>query len=55
VQGNVDLDPELVERLNLVEQPGFEPEPLQRRDYQVLAVTGLLLPVALLAITWLAF
>lgn len=46
------LDPELLERLELVEEPDYEGESLTTGDYVLLVGAGLLLPFILMIIGW---
>jgi hypothetical protein len=46
------LDPELARRIKLVEDPAYEGEPLNGKDYTALIVIGIVLPFLLMAWGW---
>ncbi len=46
------LDPELVRRIELVEDPTYEGEPLTGKDYWGLVIVGLIIPFALMLWGW---
>ena len=48
-----ELDPELVKRLELVEDPTYEGEPLNTMDYSGLILVGLILPAVLMVWGWI--
>jgi len=47
------LDSKLVKRIELVEDPAYEGEPLNSKDYIALVVVGLVLPFFLMAWGWM--
>ncbi len=46
------LDPELARRIDLVENPAYEGEPLNKMDYTGLVVVGIILPLLLMVYGW---
>lgn len=48
-----ELDPELLNRLKLVEDPTYEGESLNTMDYLALILVGLILPFALMVWGWI--
>jgi len=46
------LDSKLVKRIELVEDPAYEGEPLNGKDYTALIIVGLILPFLLMAWGW---
>jgi hypothetical protein len=47
------LDPELERRIGLVEDPAYEGEPLNSKDYIGLIVVGIIIPFVLMLWGWL--
>ncbi len=47
------LDPKLLERIELVDDPAYEGEPLTGKDYMALVVVGLLAPFLLMIWGWM--
>lgn len=50
---NKTLDPELIRRLELVEHPDYEGEPLTKGDYLLLSFAGIIFPFILMIWGWL--
>lgn len=46
------LDPELTRRIGLVEDPAYEGEPLNSKDYTSLVVVGVIIPFLLMVSGW---
>ena len=46
------LDRHLLKRIELVEDPAYEGEPLNTKDYTALVVVGLILPFLLMLWGW---
>ncbi|SDO54447.1 hypothetical protein [Desulforhopalus singaporensis] len=46
------LDPDLARRLKLVENPDYEGEPLTKKDYTLLVLAGIILPLLLMVWGW---
>lgn len=46
------LDPELIRRIELVEDPAYEGQPLNPKDYIALGVVGIVLPFLLMVWGW---
>jgi hypothetical protein len=46
------MDPELVRRIELVEDPAYEGEPLNSKDYAALVVVGIIIPFLLMVWGW---
>ena len=46
------LDPELVRRIELVEDPAYEGESLNKMDYIALVVVGIIIPFILMLWGW---
>ena len=46
--GEEQLDPELVKRIKLVENPDYEGDPLTGMDYVLLFLVGLIIPAILM-------
>ncbi len=53
-QERVELEALLAERLKLAEDPSYEGEVLSRGDHLVLFTVGIIVPVILLIIGWVA-
>jgi len=53
-QERVELEALLAERLKLAEDPSYEGEVLSRGDHLVLFTGGIIVPVILLIIGWVA-
>lgn len=49
---NEPLDQELLKRIKLVTDPSYEGEPLNRMDYTLLFIVGLLIPLILMIWGW---
>ena len=47
------LDPELLRRIDLVEDPAYEGEPLTKMDYTALVVVGIIIPFLLMVGGWI--
>lgn len=47
------LDSELIRRIELVEQPDYEGEPLSRGDYFLLTFVGVIFPFIFMGYGWL--
>ncbi|MCF8067365.1 MAG: hypothetical protein K9L30_02145 [Desulfobacterales bacterium] len=47
-----NLDPELVKRIELVEDPTYEGESLNSKDYWGLIIVGLIIPFLLMLWGW---
>ena len=46
------LDPELLRRIELVEDPAYEGEPLNKMDYTALVIVGIVIPFILMVYGW---
>lgn len=47
------LDPELLRRIDLVEDPTYEGEPLTKTDYTALVIVGIVIPFILMVGGWI--
>lgn len=47
------LDPELLRRIDLVEDPAYEGEPLTKMDYTALIIVGIIIPFLLMVGGWI--
>lgn len=47
-----ELDPELTRRIGLVEDPAYEGEALNSKDYANLVVAGIIIPFILMVWGW---
>jgi len=50
---NKELDPELLRRIDLVEDPTYEGEPLTKTDYTALVIVGIVIPFILMVGGWI--
>ncbi len=46
------LDPELLRRIELVEDPAYEGESLNKMDYTALVIVGIVIPLLLMVYGW---
>ena len=46
------LDPELAKRIGLVEDPAYEGQPLNSKDYIALVIVGIVIPFILMVWGW---
>ncbi len=46
------LDPELLRRIKLVEDPAYEGQPLNNKDYAALVIVGIIIPFLLMVWGW---
>lgn len=46
------LDPELLRRIELVEDPAYEGESLNKMDYTALIIVGIIMPFLLMVYGW---
>lgn len=47
-----ELEPELAKRLDLVNDPAYEGEPLRAMDYFLLVAVGVIIPIILMIWGW---